>query len=262
MSTSRAARKKHTAARAWLATVFASVALLFLAPSLCDAAAREKMSLRFLRGVHVLRDMAPGEHWPAVTVPRQVRTHDTTSALMAHPDRTVVLDSISHDLAAATKTGAWPEAGYYAAHAFSLQGKHAEAAAAMKSYLAKAPFRDEDYLFLVKSLYTSADYKAAFAATREWQVNDDNQDACSEDRLVYAWGSLQARGRYREAMEEVLSDPCASWRGQLLFARSSLGLGDADEAEARLENVLAAYPDKELPIRLLWDRLTTTQRYP
>lgn len=222
----------------------------------------EKMSLRYLRGVHVLAKTAPGDHWPAVAVPRQVRTHDTTSALLAHKDRTFVLESVSRDLTDAAETDRYPEAGYYAARALSLLGRHAEAADAMKIYLAKAPFRDGDYLFLVRELYAAADYKGALAAARQWQFLDTDMDACSEDRLTYLWGSLQIGGHYRDAMEAVLSDPCATWRGQLFFAKSSLDLGDAEGAQARLEAVLAAFPDKEREIHRLWDRLTTAKQYP
>lgn len=243
--------------RAALAAVF-----LLLLPPCSDAAAREKMSLRFQRGVHVLRHINPGEHWPDVSVPRQVRNHDTTSALLAHRDRAFVLEAVSRDLADAAKTGKYPEAGYYAAHAFSLQGKNTEAAAAMKAYLAKAPFREQDYLFLVKALYASADYKASLAAVRQWQTRGDDTETCSEERLTYAWANLQAQRRYREAMEEVLSDPCASWQGQLFFAKSSASLGDEDGAEARLETVLEAFPDKRQEIYQLWDRLATAAHYP
>lgn len=236
--------------------------LLLLAPPHADAAAREKMSLRFLRGVHVLREISPGDHWPAVTVPRQARTHDTTSALLAHRDRAFVLESISRDLADAAKTGKYPEASYYAARAFALRGKNAEAAKAMKAYLAKAPFREGDYLFLVKCLYASADYKASLAAVRQWQSRDDNADACSEDRLTYAWGCLQAQGFYREAMEEVLSDPCASWQGQLFFAKSTSALGDEDGAQQRVDALAEAFPDKRHDIQILWNRLSSAELYP
>lgn len=231
-------------------------------PPEAAAAAREKMSLRYLRGVHVLRTMNPGDHWPAVTVPRQVRNHDTTSALIAHRDRTFVLESVARDLSAAMKTGTYPEAGYFAAHALAFLSRHAEAAEAMKNYLAKAPFRDEDYLFLVRELYAAPDYTAAINSARRWQLRDNNLDACSEERLTYIWGSLQNQGRYREAMEEVLSDPCASWRGQLFFAKSCMGLGDTEGALARLDAVLAAFPDKSQEIHLLWNRLVTSDRYP
>lgn len=226
------------------------------------AAPAEKMPLRYLRGVYVLAQTTPGDHWPVVTVPRQVRTHDTTSALLAHKDRTFVLESVARDLTDAAETGRYPEAGYYAARALSLLGRHTEAADAMKIYLAKAPFRDSDYLFLVRELYAAADYKGTLAAARQWQFLDTDMDACSEDRLTYLWGSLQAQGHYRDAMEAVLSDPCATWRGQLFFAKSSLELRDVEGAQARLEAVLAAFPDKEREIHRLWDRLTTTRLYP
>ena len=235
---------------------------LFLIPPPADAAVREKTSLRFLRGVYVLRQLNPGDHWLAVTVPRQVRTHDTTSALLAHRDKAFVLESVSRDLASAAKTGAYPEAHYYAARAFSLQGKYAEAAKAMKAYIAKAPFRDKDYLFLVTCLHASADYKNSLAAVRQWQLRDDNADACSEERLTYAWGSLQARGLYREAMEEVLSDPCASWRGQLFFAKSTSSLGDEAGAQERVEELAKAFPDKRHDIQVLWNRLSSAALYP
>ncbi len=250
---------RHIFPAFWLVLAVAGLSLAFAAPA--DAAV-EKMSLRYLRGVHVLRTMLPEAGWPPVSVPRQVRNHDTTSALLAHRDRTFVLESVAGDLAAATATGRYPESGYYAARAFSLLGRHNEAADAMKNYIAKAKFRDEDYLFLVRELYAAADYKATLAAARQWQMADDHLDACSEDRLTYIWGSLQAMGRYRDAMEVVLSDPCASWRGQLYFARSGLALGDEESALARLDAVLAMFPEKNQEIHLLWDKLTASERYP
>ena len=245
---------------ALLALVTGAAGMLF--PPDANAAVREKITLRYLRGVHVLRTMNPGDHWPVVTVPRQVRNHDTTSALLAHRDRTFVLESVARDLAAAAKTGTWPEAGYYAAHALAYLSRHAEAAEAMKDYLAKAPFRDEDYLFLVRELYASPDYRAAIESARQWQLRDNAIDACSEERLTYVWGSLHNLGLYREAMEEVLSDPCASWRGQLFFARSGMELGDVDGALARIDATLTAYPEKNQEIHLLWNRLATSDQYP
>ena len=227
-----------------------------------QAAPREKMSLRYLRGVHVLRTMNPGDHWPAVVVPRQVRTQDTTSALLAHRDRTFVLETIAHDLAAAAKTGHWPEANYYAAYAFAFLSRHTEAAEAMKKYLSKAPFRDQDYFFLVRELYAMHDYKAVVESARRWQSHDNNLDVCSEERLTYIWGSLQNQGLYREAMEEVLSDPCASWRGQIYFAKSSLDLGDTEGALSRVDATLRAFPERAQEMHLLWNRVVTSSQYP
>lgn len=226
-------------------------------------AAAEKMSLRYLRGVHVLRHMNPGTPWPAVAVPRQVRTHDTTSALLAHRDTTFVLESVSRDLAAAVKTGKYPEAGYYAAQALSLLGRHAEAAESMKIYLGKAPFREADYLFLVRELHAAADYGGTLAQARIWESRGHaTGNLCSEERLAYIWGSLQAMRRHREAMEEVLSDPCASWRGQVFFAKSSLDLGDAEGAEARIEAAIKIFPERRPEIENLWDQLSAAERYP
>lgn len=226
------------------------------------AAARGKPSFRFFRSVYVLRHINPGGHWPAVNVPRAVRTHDTTSALLAHPDRTFVLESVSRDLTEAAKTGLHPEARYYAARAFALRGMHAEAADAMKAHVADAPFRNEDYLFLAGELYACAEYQSSLAVVREWQMRDTARNACSEDRLTYAWGNLQALSRHREAMEEVLSDPCASWKGQLFFAKSSLDLGDEAGAEARVAALMEASPEKRLEISLFWARLSTAERFP
>ncbi|SBW00271.1 exported hypothetical protein [uncultured delta proteobacterium] len=244
------------------ARFFAAVCLvaLLLPPG---AAAAEKISLRYLRGVHVLQQMTPGASWPAVSVPRQVRTHDTTSALLAHRDTAFVLESVSRDLTAAMKTGKYPESGYYAAQALSLLGRHAEAAEAMKTYLAKAPFREADYLFLVRELYAAADYSGTLAQAQAWEARSHATDnLCSEERLAYTWGSLQAMRRYREAMEEVLSDPCASWRGQVFFAKSSLDLGDAEGAQARIEAAIKIFPDKRPEIENLWDRLAASALYP
>lgn len=245
-----------------IARLFAAACLAaFLFPS--GAWAAEKMPLRYLRGVHVLQRMNPGTPWPAVSVPRQIRNHDTTSALLAHRDTTFVLESVSRDLAAAAKTGKYPEAGYYAAQALSLLGRHAEAAEAMKLYLDKAPFREADYLFLVRELYAAADYSGTISQARIWEARshaDDN--LCSEERLSYIWGSLQAMRRHREAMEQVLSDPCSSWRGQVLFAKSSLDLGDAENAEARIEAVIKVFPEKRLAIEHFWDRLSAAEQYP
>lgn len=257
----------HAAAKTFAYTTARTLGLLafsccVLFPAAAGAASGEKMSLRYLRGVYVLARTTPGEDWPAVTIPRQIKNHDTTNALLAHRDRTFVLESVSRDLADAAKAGKYPEAGYYAAHALSLLGRHAEAANNMKLYIAKAPFRHKNYLFLVRELYAAADYKGTLAAARQWQFLDTDINDCSEDRLTYLWGSLQAQGLHRDAMEAVLSDPCATWRGQLFFAKSSMDLGDTEGAEARLEAVLAAFPDKGEEIYRLWNRLTMAHRYP
>ncbi|MDL2210735.1 hypothetical protein LJC26_08030 [Desulfovibrio sp. OttesenSCG-928-O18] len=227
-----------------------------------DALAREPLATRYLRAVHVLRQMNPGDHWPELGVPRRVKNNDATNALVMHPDKSFVLGAIVRDLSAATASGKYPEAGYYAAHALAMRDNHAEAAAAMRTYLAKAPFRDADYLFLVRELYAARDYAGVRAAALQWQSLDGSDDTCSEDRLTYVWGTFHATGRHRDAMEAVLSDPCASWRGQLLFARSCLALGDEQGAEARLATVLQAFPDKNREIHLFWNRLATAARYP
>ncbi|MCC8194419.1 MAG: hypothetical protein LIP28_07225, partial [Deltaproteobacteria bacterium] len=242
----------RTVARAARIFAIACAVLLLVAPQ--APAASEKMSLRYLRGVYVLRNLNPDGDRPGVTVPRQVRTHDTTSALLAHPDKTFVLESVARDLTAAMKTGKFPESGYYAAQALAMLGKHAEAAAAMQSYLAAASFREDEYLFLVRELHAAAAYAEVITAAREWQARAaDSGHLCSEERLAYAWGSFQARGMYREAMEEVLSDPCASWRGQVFFAKSSLDLGDAEGAYARVRSIAERFPDKRSEIETLWD---------
>ena len=241
--------------------------VLTLALSLCfpqngGAATREKTSIAFLRGAYVLRHLYPGEHWPPVNVPRKVRVDDTTNALIMHRDRNFVLGAVARDLTAAAKSGKHPEAGYYAAHAHAMLGEHAEAANAMARYLAKAAFRDEDYLFLVRERYESGDYKGVREAAATWQSLDGRDDSCSEDRLSYVWGSFFAEGLHREAMEAVLSDPCASWKGQLLFARSCLALGDEKGADERIKALVEATPGKERDILVLWNRLATAARYP
>ena len=256
-----AAGGRFPAGRALCLFAAAGLVLLFCAPS--AQAVREKMSLRYLRSVYILRHLAPGNYWPEVSVPRQVRTHDTTSALLAHGDTAFVLESVSRDLTAALKTEKYPEAGYYAAQALSLQGRHAEAADAMIAYAAKAPFHERNYLFIVRALYAAKEYPRAIAQARDWELRGQGaENLCSEDRLTYIWGSLQAQTRYRDAMEEVLSDPCASWRGQVYFAKSSLDLGDAENAQARIDAVMAAFPDKFHEIERLWDLLSSGGRYP
>lgn len=240
--------------------LFAPLLVPFLEPG--DAMAREPLAVRYLRAVHVLRQMSPGDNWPERAVPRHIRNNDATNALAMHPDKRFVLGVIVRDLSAAAASGKYPEAGYYAAQALAMQGNPAEAAAAMKTYIAKAPFRETDYLFLVKELYAARDYAGVRAAARQWQALDAADDSCSEDRLTYVWGSFHAAGRHRDAMEAVLSDPCASWRGQLLFARSSLALGDEQGAETRLASVLRAFPDKKREICLFWNRLAAAERFP
>lgn len=209
-----------------------------------------------------MQHLYPGQMWPSVSVPRRIRTDDTTNALVKHRDTSFVLGAVVRDLTAAVSNGKYPEAGYYAAHALSRLGDHGSAANAMKNYLAKAPFKDEDYLFLVKELYAATDYAGVRETARAWQSLDASGDSCSEDRLMYVWGSLHATGQHREAMEAVLSDPCASWMGQLFFARSSLALEDEEGAEERLAAVLAAYPDKERDIHMLWNKLASADKFP
>ena len=226
-------------------------------------AARETLSLRYFRAVHVLRFLAPGSHWPLVTIPHQAKNHDSTNALLAHPDKTFVLETISRDLEAAAKTGKFPESGYYAAQTLATLGRHADAASAMKTYLAKAPFREENYLFLVRELHTARAHKTVIAAVRQWQILDNAAGKfCSGERLAYTWGNFQALKMHREAMEEVISDPCASWQGQIFFAKSSLDLGDTDSAYSRIASVMEAHPDKSLEIEALWDRLSMYALYP
>ena len=239
----------------------ACLALLTCAPE--SMAAGESMALRHFRGVHVLRQVLPHISRPEVTVPHHVKSHDTTNALLSHPDKTFVLESISRDLDAASRTGKFPESGYYAAHSFAILGKHAEAAAAMKRYLSKAPFMEEHYLFLTRELHAAGKYEDVLAAVRWWQSHAmQSGDICSRDRLAYAWGSFQARGMYRDAMEEVLFDPCPSWHGQVFFAKSSLDLGDEEEATARIAETMAAHPDKVAEIEALWNRLAMFPIYP
>lgn len=240
----------------------ALLALLLLTPPPAASASREKLATRYLRAVHVLRHLYPGDHWPPVTVPRRIRTDDTTNALVKHGDASFVLGTVVPDLAAAAAGGKFPEAHYYAAHAFARLGDHGRAANAMKNHLAKTPFKDENYRFLVKELYAAGEYTAVRDAARAWQLLDAADDTCSEDRLMYVWGSLHASGQHREAMEAVLSDPCASWMGQLFFARSSLALDDEEGAEERLAAVLAAYPDKERDIHILWNKLASADKFP
>lgn len=239
-----------------------SLILLLLAVTCADSATQEKLSTRYLRAVHVMRHLYPGDNWPPVSVPRRIRTDDTTNALVKHRDTSFVLGSIVRDLTAAAASGKFPDSGYYAAYALSRLGNHGAAASAMKGYLAKAPFKDETYLFLVKELYAAADYTGVRETARAWQALDASDDSCSEDRLMYVWGSLHATGQHREAMESVLSDPCASWMGQLFFARSSLALEDEEGAEERLAAVLAAYPDKERDIHILWNKLASADKFP
>lgn len=241
---------------------FLLLAAFLLATPPAESATREALSTRYLRAVHVMRHLYPGEHWPAVSVPHKIRMDDTTNALVKHQDTSFVLSTVARDLALASSRGKFPEAGYYAAYAFSRLGDHVSAAKVLKSYIAKAPFKDADYLFLVKEIYAAKDYSGVRDAARAWQRLDTAEDACSEDRLMYVWGSFHATGRHREAMESVLADPCASWMGQLFFARSSLALDDEKGAEDRLSAVLAAYPDKERDIHLLWNRLASTETFP
>ena len=235
--------------------------LFFLAPH--AMAAQETLSLRYFRSVHVVRQLVPGSLWPAVTVPSKVKNHDTTNALLAHPDKSFVLESLARDFEAAVKTKKFPESGYYAAHTLAMLGRHAAAADAMKTYLPNVPFREEHYLFLVRELHAAEAHNAAITAVRQWQsLGNATGKFCSEERLAYAWGSFQALGMYREAMEEVLSDPCGSWQGQVFFAKSSLDLGDVNGAYARIASVMQDDPDRSQEIEALWDRLSMYAIYP
>ncbi|MDR3074176.1 MAG: hypothetical protein LBV01_05580 [Deltaproteobacteria bacterium] len=248
-------------ARARLFALALAVALGPFIPATVQAA-RDRTQSCFFRGVYLLRQISPGEHWPKTVLPRGIGSDDATNALLMHPDRSFVLAAVLRDLETAAGSGKYPQAGYYAAHAAALLGRHQEAAASMQAYLGKAPFRELDHLFLVRELYAATDYPGVLEAARQWQLSDTAGDGCSEDRLVYVWGSLHAEGRHREAMDAVLSAPCASWRGRLLFARSRLALGDAQWAEAYLKSTLAAFPDKNREIQRLWNHLATADKYP
>lgn len=250
-------RMRH--ARACLLALFCALALLATPP---EARARDPLSVRYLRAAHLLRTLHPGDHWPPLAVPRRIKTADATSALAVHPDKNFVLATIARDLTAAEASGKYPEAGYYAAHALALREEHAGAAASMRAYLATAPFRERDYLFLVRELYAAQEYAGVREAARRWQTVAGGDNACSEDRLAYVWGSFHAVARHREAMEAVLFDPCASWRGQVLFARSSLALGDEEGAEARIASAVESFPENSRDIYLLWNRLTAAERFP
>jgi len=235
--------------------------LFFLAPQ--SRAAQEALSLRYFRSVHVVRQLAPGNHWPTVTVPAKVKTHDTTNALLAHPDKSFVLESLARDLEAVVKTKNFPESGYYAAQTLAMLGKHAAAADAMKTYLPHAPFRDDHYLFLARELHTAGAYNTVITTVQQWQtLGNAAGKLCSEERLAYAWGSFQALGMHREAMEEILFDSCDSWQGQVFFAKSSLDLGDVNGAYARIASAMQAHPDRSQDIEALWDRLAMYAIYP
>jgi len=253
--------RKQTIVRIFWIVVINCVLPLFSVPQ--SVAAPDPLAFRYLRSVHVLRQMLPGTHWPAVNISSQIRNHDTTNALLSHPDKTFVLESVSRDLEAVVKTEKFPESGYFAAQTLALLGRHAPAASAMKAYIAKAPFREEHYLFLVRELHMAAAYEAVITAARQWQIRGNAAGKfCSEERLAYTWGSFQVRGMYREAMEEILSDPCDTWQGQVYFAKSSLSLGDEDSAYTRILSTIQAHPDNVRAIESLWDTLTMAERYP
>lgn len=245
--------------RAGLLFAFSFLIPFFYSPM---AGAGETPAVRYLRGVHVLRTILPGDHWPPVSVPRSVRAADSTNALLMHRDRNFVLTTVAADLDAATDTGKFPPAGYYAAHAHALLGEHADAARTMRRYMGNASFRESNYLFLMRELHAASDYRGAREAAALWQALEPPGGACSEERLTYVWGGFFSQGLHRNAMEAVLSDPCASWRGQVYFARSCLALGDAEGAEERVKNLMLAYPDRERDIRLLWNRLGAAGKYP
>ena len=224
-----------------------------------NASAAERPSFLFLRGVFLLRQMNPGEHWPPVAVPRSVITHDTTNALALHPDKPFVLGQIAQDLGNIKAKDNLPLAPYYAAHAYEMLGQHAKAAAEMLEYVATATYRPEDHIFLVRNFYNACKYRDVRSAAARWRTLDAS---CNEQRLEYLWGSYRAEDRHGDAMAAVLTDSCTTWRSQVLYEDSRRKLGNKHEAEAGIHRLAQENPSGSREIYLLWNHLAAQAVYP
>lgn len=224
------------------------------------AGAAESLQTRFQRAAHVLQRINPGVLWPSVVIARRIATDDTTNSLLKHPDTHYVLVTLARELTDVTGRRGIPyEAAFYLAQAQDMLGNHQLAAQAMSQYLQTAPYRSDDFLFLVRNLYATGQYKAARESSRRWRLRDGK---CNESRLDYVWGSYCAEKQFEEAAEAVKTDPCQGWHSQILLAKLRLEAGEAEAAEAQVNAQLRKNPKKSRDISLFWNKLSTAEAYP
>ncbi len=236
--------------------------LLFTAAvgGILPASAAESAQTRFQRAAYVLQRLYPGIAWPPVTISRRIVNDDAANALLKHPDTLYVLTALSRDLVAVDgRKGVPPEAAFYAAQTLDMLGNHARAAGAMGQYLQTAPYRPDDYLFLVRNLYAARQYEASRDAARRWEQRDGK---CHETRLDYVWGSYCVEGRMGDAEKAVLTDPCKGWHGQVLLAKLRLEAGEESQADARINTLTRKHPKDRRTIRLFWNKLRAAATYP
>ncbi len=225
-----------------------------------DALGAESAQTRFQRAAYVLQRLAPGIAWPSVTIPRRVINDDATNSLLKHPDTHYVLTTLARDLDALDgRKGVPPDAAFYTAQAYDMLNDPTRAADAMNQYTRIAPYRPDDYLFLIRNLYAARRYEATRNAARRWEQRDGK---CSETRLDYVWGSYCAEGKLKDAETAVITDACQSWRGQVLLAKLRLEAGEESQADAQVNTLARKNPQNARTIRLFWNKLRAAATYP
>ncbi len=241
--------------------VFALCATLLAGrAAVCPASAAENAQIRFQRAAHVLQRLNPGLPWPSVTISRRIINDDATNSLLKHPDTRYVLTILARDLAAAAgRKGVPPEAAFYRAQACDMLGDPLDAAREMDQFLRTAPYRSDDYQFLVRNLYAAGQYAASRDAARRWRQRDGK---CNENRLDYVWGSYCAEGRPADAAKAVETDPCQGWRSQILLAKLRLDAGEESQAENQISVLARKNPKNARAIRLFWNKLQAAAVYP
>jgi hypothetical protein len=235
--------------------------VLCLACLLCcpgAAPAGEDAGTRYLRAVHVLKKLDPSLSAGPVAIPGSVITDDAANSLVSHPDKIFVLTTLGRELDALAEQGV-SDAAYYAAHAYGKLGRRSDAARAMFRYLSTAPYRAEDYLFLVRCLYGNREYEAMRAVAVTWRRNDPR---CSETRLTYVWGSHMAEGDAEGSRDALRSGSCSGWRPGVLEARSILSLRGLEEAEKAIAALVRRNPKRADLIRVFWEQIRDLERYP
>lgn len=223
-----------------------------------DAHAAETAQRRFYRAAFVLSRLAPGEPWVAVSIPPGTERDDKASALLHHSDPVFVFTSLAREMDSITAPS-FPAAPHYAALAYGLLGRHADAARCMARYMERAAFRSEDALFLMRSLYNAGEYTKLRDTAALWQKNDHS---CNEERLALVWGSWINQRNYREALYAALASPCRGWYPDTLAARARHLLGEVRPPESEPAALQLRYPEHAHDIDSLWSSLTTRLRYP
>lgn len=223
-----------------------------------DVLAAESTAQRFQRAAFVLQRIAPRQPWEAVNLPPNMERDDKASAFIHHSDRVFVLTAMAREMDSLGNDTAYP-AAHYAALAYALLGRHADAARCMARHMATAPFRPDDALFLMRACYDNADYTALRDTAALWRKN---APACDTDRLALVWGSWINQRNYREALYAALSSPCKGWYPETLGARARLLMGETGKAREEFASLLLRYPEHADEARALWADLAARLRYP